>query len=155
MWTYLMLFILTLWPPTEKTGLHSMRERTHRLREMSEITADIVSTDATPLEALTLENIVAFESGFNRQAYGPAGELGAFQLMIPPKSTMAQRHEWFHRGAQEALRRLRSQGIEGYCGCSARRPCPDMVEHRTVPAREWLEAHPFPTPATAEVAGNP
>lgn len=152
MWTYLLLFALTLWPPTDQTGVHSARQQAHRLREMSAITADIVSTDATILEALTLENIVAYESGFERSARGRAGEMGAYQIMPSKDTTKAQLKEWQAHGAKEALRRLRVQGIDGYCGCSKWSPCPKMVENRTRPAREWLAEHPL---APIEVAGNP
>jgi hypothetical protein len=157
MWTYLMLFVISLWPhtPAHADMGAPPRKQLHRLREMSAITADILSTDATPIESLKLENIVAYESGWERKARGPAGERGAFQIMPFKESTKIQLEEWQARGAKEALRRLRVQGIEGYCGCSQWHPCPDMVAHRTEPARVWFASHPLPSPPATQLAGNP
>ena len=103
----------------------------HRLREYSAIAADVASTDATLEEALTLVNIAALESGFERAARGALGEVGAFQNIHG------------HPGAKAALALLRLQGMLGYCGCPRRSPrCDLLVEHRTGPARQWLAAHP-------------
>lgn len=114
---YVLTFILTMWGPRQSD--------VHRLREMAAITADIVSTDASPEEALRLGNIAAMESGFERKAKGPHGERSAFQIMPPARSY----------DAKEALRRMRVQGIQSYCGCV--RPCPRTVAHRTEKAMLW------------------
>jgi len=117
---YLLAFVLMTWP-------HLVH---HRLYEVTAILADIDGTSATALEALTLANIAAFESGFSRKAHGKAGERGAWQIM-PPASSY---------GAAEALRRLRAQGIVGYVGCAGHAnadPCLALVAHRTGPALLW------------------
>jgi hypothetical protein len=151
MLTYLLTFAIGLYAtlfPAYPLGHH-------RHNEMVMITKDIVSTDARPLEALYLENIVAFESGWERNAIGRQGELGAFQIMPNEKTTLAQRKEWKARGAKEALYRLRTQGIQGYCGCSEQHPCNDMVEHRTFPAKLYSWVFAPPVVVEEKVADNP
>jgi hypothetical protein len=146
MFTYLLAFVLSAWPT----------HNAHRLHEMKMITLDILSTDASVDEALRLENIVALESGFERRAVGSHGELGAFQLQPWPETSKATRAEWAAHGAREALRRMRVQGMQGYCGCV--RPCPRMVENRTWPARLYRMAFDPPAPLPPEgdeLAGNP
>jgi len=115
-----MAFVLSVWPP----------HTTHRASEMRAIAADIASTDAAPIEALTLANIASLESNFERQAKGPKGERGAFQIMPPAVSY----------GAAEALRRLRAQGLMGFMGCANHATselCTRMAEHRTEKAILW------------------
>ena len=143
---YLLVFVLGVWPP------HSM----HQMREMIAITVDIAGTDATPEEGLTLENIVAFESGFERTAVGPHGEVGAFQLWIFPWTTEEQIVEWKRHGAREALRRLRVQGIQGCCGCTnpVTKRCREMMEHRTFPATLYRWAFDPPRVDSVELAGQ-
>jgi hypothetical protein len=126
--TYFLLFAMTIWPPRTQ----------HREREMVAIAIDVASTNATPEEGLILMNIAALESNFNRKALGRAGERGAFQVMPPAVSF----------GAAEALRRLRLQGIEGYCGCRGRDRCRKKAENRTWQARLWRLG--FDPPSTAE-----
>jgi hypothetical protein len=135
MTVYLLSFILAFWPP------HSA----HRAAEMRAIAEDIASTDATPIEALTLANIAALESNFERKAVGPGGERGAYQVHPPAISY----------GADEALRRLRAQGLMGYMGCSAvTARCEAMAAHRTEKAILWRLA--FDPPVRDEaVAVNP
>jgi hypothetical protein len=137
MTAYILAFALAFWPA------HS----SHRLSEMRAIAADIASTDATPLEALTLANIAALESNFERSARGREGERGAFQVHPPAISY----------GADEALRRLRAQGIAGYIGC-ANHPdsekCASMAAHRTEKAILWRLAFDPPV-VDDEVAVNP
>lgn len=118
MWIYLYMFVQLTWP------FHGY----HRTLEVSAIVDDVLTTDATAEEALTLLNIAHEESGFERSAVGREGERGAFQVHPPAASY----------GAREALRRLRSQGITGYMGCS--RPCPRMAERRTWPAKLYRMA---------------
>ena len=132
MWAYLLSFALLAWPP-------SPRDR-HRLHEMSAIAAMVASTDASPIEALTLMNVAAFESGFERTAKGRQGERGPFQIMPPAASY----------GAHEALSRLRKQGLMGYMGCRrVTEECERMAEHRTFPAKlyRWAFDPPAPDPA--------
>ena len=144
MQTYLLhfavAFFLTMWPSRYLTN--------HRHDEMVAITDDILSTDATVDEALQLVNIAGMESVFDRTARGRAGERGSFQLMPMPTTSKATLAEWQAHGAKEALRRLRIQGIAGYCGCRRPdvKPCPEMIEHRSFPARLFRMA--FDPPAT-------
>jgi len=134
-----MLFILSVHPPRDRRGELDYRD-VYRLREMSAIAWAITKTECDPLECLELANIPFWESGYERTAKGKKGEVGAWQLMPPqpcdPRATTCQ--------AREALRRLRVQGIEGYCGCSRWHPCSDMVEHRIGAARDWYAEHPYP-----------
>ncbi len=116
--TYLLTFVAMFWPAAK----HSR----YREREVEAIAADVATTDASPWEALRLMNIAALESTFYRAAVGSHGERGAWQIM-PPASSY---------GAKEALRRMRVQGMAGFCGCvrPGRRAngdeCPEMVSHR-------------------------
>jgi hypothetical protein len=117
----------------------------HAAREMVAIAQDIATTDCGPLECLTLMNIAGFESVWDRSAVGRHGELGAFQIWVFDGTSVAQRAEWRARGAREALRRMRVQGMLGYCGCSRATPeCDAMVEHRTFPAKIYFWSHAPP-----------
>jgi hypothetical protein len=129
MLSYLLTFCAALWIQL----FHAYPLSSHRQHEMWIITKDILSTDATPLEALKLENIVALESGWERSAIGSHGEVGAFQLWVFPGTKPEQVAEWKQHGAKEALRRLRVQGIQGYCGCTEpiTQKCADLMTHRT------------------------
>jgi hypothetical protein len=149
MLVYLLTFVLGLYG-----HLFSAHPLTaHRYREMLSITRDVLTTDATPDEALTLENIVAWESGWERSGVGPAGEVGAFQLMSFPWTTDAQRAEWKAHGAKEALRRLREQGIFGYMGCTRRTArCEAMADRRTWPAELYRMA--FDPPGSTPTLGQ-
>jgi hypothetical protein len=143
-------FFLSMWPARYLTN--------HRHAEMVAITDDILSTDATVDEALTLENIAGMESMWDRTAVGRAGEQGAFQIMLSARTTKSQRAEWQAHGAKEALSRLRSQGIAGYCGCSRPyvKPCPELIEHRTWPSRLFRMAFDPPSSeSTYAVTLNP
>lgn len=142
-------FYLSIWP---RAGLTN-----HRHAEMVAITDDILSTDATVDESLTLENIAGMESVWDRTAVGRGGELGCFQIMPTAKTSLVLRAEWQAHGAKEALRRLRAQGIAGYCGCPRPEvaPCPEMIEHRTFPAKLYRWAFDPPAPASEIVGLNP
>jgi hypothetical protein len=107
---YLLAFVVAFFPQFLRSH--------HSARETRLVLGDIASTDADALEALTLANIAAMESGFRRDARGKAGERGAFQVMPPAPNY----------GAAEALRRLRTQGLTHYCGCPV--SCPELVAHR-------------------------
>ena len=122
---YLLAFVLAFWP-------HLTR---YQRTEAGAIAADVLTTDATPGEALRLMNVAAMESGFSRTAHGSHGELGAFQIMPPARSY----------GAAEALRRMRVQGMDAYCGCTRQHPCPALVAHRVDRADLWRMA--FDPPA--------
>ena len=119
---YLLSFVLSTWPSLVA----------HRLYEVSAILADIAGTDATPIEALELANIAAYESTFRIHALGDRGRSrGPFQVMAPSASY----------GAREALRRLRIQGIMGFIGCANHidsSKCIQMAENRTAKAILWL-----------------
>lgn len=131
-----MAFILAVFPPRGPWGLHQ--------REV--VARDIASTDASPLEALTLANIAAWESGFDTKAKGRQGERGPWQVMPPAASY----------GAHEALARLRRQGIYGFMGCPRRTErCEAMADRRTFPAKLYLWAHDPPEPAPSMVGLNP
>ena len=142
-------FFLSMWPARYLTN--------HRHAEMVAITDDILSTDATAEEALTLENIAGMESMWDRTAVGRAGELGGFQLMPTATTPKARRAEWQAHGAKEALYRLRTQGIAGYCGCKRAdvKPCPELIEHRTWPSRLYRLAFDPPVPDEDVVTLNP
>ncbi len=123
---YVLAFILTVFPPRGPWGLH----------ERQAVARDIASTDASPLEALTLANIAAWESGFDRKAKGRLGEVGAFQNLHGDPS------------ARAALRLLRLQGILGYMGCPRRTErCEAMADRRTFPAKLFFWSHEPPAPA--------
>ena len=123
LYTYIVAFILAVFPPRGPWGLHQ-REAVAR---------DIASTDASPLEALTLANIAAWESGFDTKAKGRMGERGAFQIMRGDP------------GAAHALSLLRLQGIMGYMGCPRRTErCEAMADRRTFPAKLYFWAHDPP-----------
>ena len=122
---YVLGFILAVFPPRGRGGLH----------EREAVARDIAGTDCSALECLTLANIAAYESGFDRNAKGRMGERGAFQVM-PPASSY---------GAHEALTRLRRQGLPGFMGfsvCGER--CREMADRRTFPAKLYLWAHDPP-----------
>ena len=122
MHAYILAFILTFWP--------AFARHPYQVREVSAVVDDIVSTDASPGEALRLANVAALESGFRRDAVGTHGERGAFQIMPPARSF----------GAREALHRMRLQGMIAYVGCrraddevlirGERLTCASMVAHR-------------------------
>jgi len=138
MQAYLVLFAVDLW-----VSLHGILPSLRRTREIAAIARDVTTTDAGPLEALTLLNIAAWESGFDRGAVGKSGERGAFQVHPPATSY----------GAAEALRRLRSQGIMGYMGCSRETErCREMAERRTLPAKVFFWSHEPPSPGFGELA---
>jgi len=143
---YLVAFAVDLW-----TTLHGAapREHGHRLGEIVAVAGDVASTDAGPLEGLTLMNIAAWESGYERSAVGKQGERGPFQIMPPARSY----------GAAEALRRLRDQGIFGYMGCArVTEVCSAMADRRTFPAELYFWSHPAPSSGRAledEVALHP
>jgi hypothetical protein len=147
---FAMFLAVQLWPGHDLGA--------YRRAQIARVTADIVSTDATPEEALQLENLAGFESGWQPGAVGRQGELGAFQIMPRRDASgavvtpLAVRKEWKERGAHEALRRLREQGIAGYCGCRypTKAPCPEMIEHRTWPSRLYRMAFDPPTSTGAE-----
>ena len=121
---YVLGFILAVFPPRGPWGLH----------EREAVARDIASTDCSPLEALTLANIAAWESGFDTKAKGRQGERGAFQVMPPGDP-----------GARSALRLLRLQGILGYMGCPQRTErCEAMADRRTFPAKLYFWAHDPP-----------
>jgi hypothetical protein len=122
MFFYVWSFILAFWPPRTH----------HQWIERQAIAQEIASTDCDPLECLTLANISALESTFERIALGRSGEVGAWQIMPPAKSY----------GATEALRRLRAQGLPGYCGCGVS-GCPEIVEHRVEKARLYAWAFQY------------
>jgi hypothetical protein len=137
MLAYILLFAMTVWPPRTQ----------HRAREMRAIAEDIASTDASPLEGLKLMNIAAYESNFDTLAinHEGSGALGPFQIMPPAASY----------GADEALRRLRQQGIMGFMGCpTATDRCLRMAERRTWQARLWRMGYEPPVEDN-EAAGNP
>ena|ERR1700687_3634254 len=135
---YLLAFCAILWLQL----FHAYPLGSHRQHEMYAITKDILSTDAEPLEALFLENIVALESGWERRAIGEHGEVGAFQIWVFPGTKPDQIAEWKRHGAKEALRRLRVQGIQGYCGCTSpvTKKCGAIMEHRTEHAKLYYWA---------------
>ena len=116
---YLIAFALSWWP--------NVAHHRYQDHELKIIAADIASSGATPLEGLILVNIAAMESNFDTHAKGRHGELGAFQIMPPAREY----------GAREALRRMREQGMAGYCGCvrpgkkATGNECPAIVAHRT------------------------
>lgn len=141
---YLLAFCLVLWCRLFPSDPLS----SHRQHEMYMVTQDILSTDATPHEALKLENIVALESGWERTAIGEHGEVGAFQIWLFPGTSSEKIAEWKRHGAREALRRLRAQGIQGYCGCTApvTKKCGEIMEHRTEHANLYFWAFNPPKP---------
>jgi hypothetical protein len=121
--SYVLAFILTAWWPQTR---HGMIERV-------EIAEEISHTDASPLEALTLANVAAFESGFERTARGKLGEVGAWQNLHGDPS------------ARAALRLLRLQGIVHFMGftrCTTE--CERMADHRTFPAELYSWSHDPP-----------
>ncbi len=132
---YLLAFVMAFWP-------HLTRYQQHEARA---IVAEVAATDGTVLEDLELVNIAAMESYFDRSAVGRLGERGAWQVMPPAREY----------GAREALRRLRAQGIAGYCGC--RGPCPAIVAHRVDRAYLWrMSFDPRPeAPGSSAVAVLP
>jgi hypothetical protein len=131
----------------------------NRQQRIERVTDDILTTDATLDEALTLENLAGLETGWDQRGVGRLGERGAFQIRPWPGTTSAELREWSARGAKEALRRFRLQGIEGYCGCRHPdvAPCPDMIANRTFPARLFRMAFDPPTGEApqVEVTVNP
>lgn len=146
---YLYAFISAFWP---QFTAHPWQER-----EARAVISDIVSTDATPMEALRLANIAALESGFRRDAKGRDGEVGAFQIMKPRMGG----------GAREALYRMRVQGMIAYVGCrraedrvvvrGVETTCAQMVAHRVERADLFRMAFDPPTAVLDDVtvARNP
>jgi len=144
---YLHAFVIAFWPQFLAHG--------YQVREAKAVVADIASTDATPQEALRLANIAALESGFRRDAKGPAGECGAFQVMPPYRSC----------DAREALYRMRVHGMVSYVGCRHAEDrvviqghpttCAEMIAHRVDRADLWLMAFDLPRVEEPLVAGNP
>lgn len=101
------------WLSPDDAAASRLSRRTARLHELASIAADIASTDASESEARLLASIAVHESSARLHATGKIGEQGPFQVL----------HGDPH--AREALRRLRTQGLQGYAGCT--RPCPDLT----------------------------
>lgn len=127
MTAYLIAFVLTVWPHLTK----------YQDREMRAIAAEVAATDGTAQEDLRLMNIAALESGFSRKAVGKMGERGAFQVLGGKDFS-----------AKEALRRMRVQGMDHYCGC--RTTCPALVANRI--DRADLYRMGFEPPTTTLIA---
>jgi len=133
--SYCLAFALSWWFP----------RTAHRLEEMRLAAEDLGTTDATPHEALRLMNIAHEETGFERSKVGDLGERGRFQIRPWPWTTEAEIREWTERGAAEALRRLRVQGIYGYMGCPRVTPaCEALARARVWPAELYAWAYDPP-----------
>ena len=139
---YLIAFALSWWP--------SIAHHRYQDREMRAIAEEVAEAGGTPMEDLRLMNIAAMESNFDRKAIGRHGERGAWQIMPPAREY----------GAREALRRMREQGMSGYCGCvrPGRRvtglECPLLVAHRIDKADLYLMAFDPPS-GVDELATKP
>jgi len=113
---------------------------------MRSIAREILDTDCSPLECVTLMGIPALESGWERTAVGKAGERGAWQIMPPAASY----------GAREALRRMREQGMLGYVGCVRHtEACDQLILNRTLLPAIYLSAFPVEDNHGAEIASTP
>lgn len=139
---YLLAFIALTWPHLTQYQRAEARAIVHEI---------VTKTDGTALEDLELVNFSHEESGFDRTAVNPrSGARGAFQVLGGQDFSAA-----------EALRRLRTQGPHGYCGCV--RPgaaptgheCPDMVSARMDRAVLYRMGFEPPRPTPEFVAGNP
>jgi hypothetical protein len=128
---YLTAFAVSLVPTPYRTH--------HRRVEIDFIVDDIASTDCEVDKCAQLVLISWRETNFERKARGLAGEIGAYQIMPPAQSY----------GAKEALRRLRAQGIQGYCGCVSW--CPKTIEARSWEAELWMMAFD-PPPISGRVS---
>jgi hypothetical protein len=127
LYLYILRFILCFWYAPDYT---------HRAEEIRAIAHDIAATDAKPIEALTLANIASMESGFERSAVGKLGERGPFQQLGGVYDA--------NHPAREALRRLRSQGLLGYMGCTREtEKCQQMAANRSVKAIVYSATFPF------------
>jgi hypothetical protein len=143
---YLVAFVLAFWPKLAGEQARDM------WLDAVEVAALEDSMNATAQEMLRLMNIAALESGFRRDAKGKQGELGPWQVMPPAMDY----------GAKEALRRMRSQGMLGYCGCRSANvmvnvpggqiPCGELVAHRIDRADLYLMGFEPPRSVTADVA---
>ena len=147
---YLTAFAVDLW-----VSLHGVSPGPRRRAEIRAVVEDVATTDGATLDRLTLVNIAAEESGFERYALHPyQPSVGAFQIWVFPGTSMRQVDEWSARGAREALRRLRAQGIYGFMGCARiTSKCEAMAERRTLPAKVYFWSHPF-TPDAEPVAAR-
>jgi hypothetical protein len=121
---YLLLFVAGFWG-------HSFR-----FTDVRAAALDVLSTDASAIEALMLMGIPPLESGFRPDAVGKLGERGPWQVRPPAESY----------GAKEALRRLRLLGIAGYVGCGRARTdrCDRLAAERVAPAIVYFAAFPPP-----------
>jgi hypothetical protein len=113
---------------------------------------EVAKTDASPQEGLRLMEIPVHESGFDPKAVGRKGEKGRWQILGGNDFS-----------ANEALRRMRYQGMMGFVGCGGKKEedkvllpngvhttCGELVEHRVGPADAYLLEHrPPPTGATS------
>ena len=145
---YYIAFALMWWPWISHNRYHW-----HGLQVVA---ADVAGSDADPHEGLRLMNTAALESGFDPTAVGKHGERGAFQVMPPAASY----------GADEALRRMRHQGMVGFVGCrhaedevvieGVHTTCAKMIDNRTWKADLYFMAFDPPVlEGYGELAGKP
>jgi hypothetical protein len=148
--SYALAFVLTAWFPTTS----------HRLLEMMAAAEDLGTTDATFIEAARMMNIAHEETGFERSKVGDLGERGRWQIRPWAWTTDAELEEWTQRGAHEALRRFRAQGIYGYMGCAkVTARCVEMARERLWQADLYSWAYPPPeseeaAPSTRTIASS-
>jgi hypothetical protein len=139
--TYLMTFVLTWWP--------HVADYSYQLRETKAVVSETAALHTTGWKKLRLLNVAALESGFRRNAVGPLGERGAWQILGGTDFS-----------AKEALRRMDQQGMVAYVGCrhvddkvvvqgGVKTTCRELIAHRIDKADLFFMA--FDPPAENDI----
>jgi hypothetical protein len=137
LFAYYIVFVLDRHP--------DMMRRAEQRAWVYDTAREVTKTDANVSEGLRLMNIPARESGYYAQAIGKHGERGRWQILGGKDFS-----------ANEALRRMRTQGMMGFVGCGnakeadevvlpngVKTTCGELVAHRVDDADSYLsEYHP-------------
>jgi hypothetical protein len=147
LFAYYVLFVLDVHPDY-------MRHGWQRTRVYDTAREVAFKTNASPRDGLRLMQIACRESGFDPKAIGKKGERGRWQVMPPAKSY----------GADEALWRMRNQGMVAFVGCrhasdvvtidGFKTTCQQMIDNRIGPADAYFAEH-RPPPPDDDVAEPP
>jgi hypothetical protein len=131
MTNYLIAFVLWFWP--------YVASHPRQFRDMKLDAIEVAALDTSAWKKVRMMNIAALESGFIRDAVGPLGERGAWQV-----------YGGSDYSAKEALRRLDAQGMVGYVGCRSdsdivrlkgvTTTCAKLIANRVDRANLWIMA---------------
>jgi GNAT superfamily N-acetyltransferase len=144
---------------------HLSEWRRANLREIAVAIADaslvVQTTECDGDAACTaawLTNESHLESNWDKNALGRSGEIGAFQLMPPPRGRAVPKT--LEGQAEEAVRRWNLQGPNGFTG--ERWPCArefgicPLALNRQLGGALYFASHPFvPAPSSSFLAREP